>query len=86
MDAKAGECQVRRQLARVDAAAGELEHLRPVADLASRAVDDLVQLDRLLEAAAAVKELQAECTFGLRPQRVIVSKADRLVLLVRQPA
>src|SRR6185436_11157355 len=86
MHAKAGERQVRGQLARVDAAAVELEHVGAVTYRARFAADELEQLDRLFEAAAAMEKFQAKRALRLRPERVIVPKADRLILVVRQLA
>src|SRR6185436_11167449 len=86
MHAKAGERQVRGQLARVDGAAVELEHVGAVTYRARFAADELEQLDRLFEAAAAMEKFQAKRALRLRPERVIVPKADRLILVVRQLA
>jgi hypothetical protein len=84
--AKSCEGQVGGKLARVDAAVCQIEHLGTVANFARRAVDDFVQGHRFLEAPTAVEKLQAKRALRLRPERVIVTKADRLVLVVRQVA
>ena len=65
--AKARECEVSGQQSRIDAAAVEVEHVRAVADRARFAADDLVQLDRLLEAAAAMEKFQAEARSATAP-------------------
>jgi hypothetical protein len=86
MHAKACEREIGGQLSQVDTAAVEREHVRAIANGAYLAADEFVQLDRLLEAATAMKELQAKRALRLRPERVIVPKADRLILVLAQIA
>jgi hypothetical protein len=69
---------------RVYARLVEFEHRGVVDDFVRLAVDDLVEMDRLHEAAADVKELQAERQSQVPPQGVIGAKTQRLILIVAE--